>query len=79
MQRRDINLGIAAVLVASVCVGLGIWQLKRLGQRRARNAVIAARWALPPLELRNGTVPVDSIRQRRVIARGIFAFSAEQT
>src|SRR5213083_151416 len=44
VQRRDVTLAIAAVLIAVVCVGLGIWQVKRLGQRRARNAVVAARW-----------------------------------
>lgn len=79
MQRRVVNLAIGAVLVATVCVGLGTWQLKRLGQRRARNALVAARWALPLLELRGGAVPVDSVRQRRVRARGVYDFSAEQT
>ena len=77
MQRRDVTLAIAAVLVAAVCVGLGVWQLKRLGQRRARNAMIAARWALPPLDV-NGAVPADSARQRRVTARGVYDFAAEQ-
>ena len=78
MQRRDVTLGIAAVLVAAVCVGLGVWQLNRLGQRRARNAVTAARWALPPLQV-NGAVAADSARQRRVTARGVYDFAAEQT
>ncbi|HWC72850.1 MAG TPA: SURF1 family protein [Gemmatimonadales bacterium] len=78
MQRRDVTLVVAAVLVASGCVALGIWQLKRLGQRRARNAVLAARWALPPLELR-GAVPLDSVRQRHVTARGVYDFAREKT
>ncbi len=79
MQRRDVTLVTAAVLVAAGCVRLGIWQLSRLEQRRARNALVAARLALPPVELRDGTLPADSVRQRRVIARGVFDFSAEQT
>src|SRR6266576_3047987 len=58
---------------------MGIWQVKRLGQRRARNAVVAARWALPPLALGTGSVAADSARQRRVTARGVYDFSAEKT
>src|SRR5204862_4465353 len=72
-------VAIAAVLIAVVCVGMGIWQVKRLGQRRARNAVVAARWALPPLALGTGSVAADSARQRRVTARGVYDFSAERT
>lgn len=78
MQRRDVTLAIVAVLVAAVCVGAGIWQLDRLAQRRARNAGLAARLALPPLELRAGT-SADSARQRRVKARGVYDFTAERT
>ncbi|HKA59222.1 MAG TPA: SURF1 family protein, partial [Gemmatimonadales bacterium] len=85
MQRRDLMLAVAAVLAATVCVGAGIWQLRRLDQRRARNALIAARRALPPLELGSaggggrGGVAVDSVGQRRVTAHGAYDFSAEQT
>lgn len=78
MQRRDVTLAIVAVLVAALCVGAGIWQLDRLSQRRARNAGLAARLALPPLELRAGT-SADSARQRRVVARGVYDFAAERT
>lgn len=78
MQRRDVTLAIVAVLVAALCVGAGIWQLDRLSQRRARNAGLAARLALPPLELRAGT-SADSARQRRVVARGVYDFTAERT
>ena len=79
MQRRQVTLGVLAVVVAAVCVRLGIWQLDRLGQRRARNAALAARLALPPLEIRGGEVNVDSARQRRVVAHGVYDFAAEQT
>jgi len=78
VQRRDVTLAIVAVLVAALCVGAGIWQLDRLSQRRARNAGLAARLALPPLELRAGT-SADSARQRRVVARGVYDFTAERT
>ena len=78
MQRRDLVAATIAVLLAAGCVRLGIWQLRRLQQRRARNAVLAARMALPPLVLR-ANVSVDSARERRVVAHGRFDYSGEQT
>ena len=76
MQRRDVVAATIAVVLAAGCVRLGVWQLQRLAQRRARNAVLAARMALPPLAVR-GTLPLDSARERRVVARGAFDYSAE--
>ena len=78
MQRRDVTLGVVAILVATVCVLLGRWQLNRLAQRRARNSVLAARLALPPLPVRRD-VTADSARQRRVVTHGVYDFSAERT
>lgn len=78
MQRREVTLAIVAGVVAALCVTAGVWQLGRLEQRRARNATLAARLALPPLELRAGT-SADSARQRRVVARGVYDFAAERT
>jgi len=66
------------MLVATACVLLGRWQLNRLGQRRARNATLAARLALPPLAV-GRNVSADSARQRRVVARGVYDFAAERT
>jgi len=78
VQRRDVIAGLSALVVAATCVRLGIWQLDRLSQRRTRNAALADRLALPRLEVRAGTA-ADSARQRRVVARGIYDFSAERT
>lgn len=45
-------LGTVVVLVVvGVCVRLGLWQLDRLSQRKARNVVIAERMTSPVLEL----------------------------
>ena len=78
MQRRDVVAVVGAVLVAAGCVRLGIWQLDRLAQRRAGNVALAARLALPPLELQ-GAGPADSVWQRRVVAHGVYDFAAERT
>jgi surfeit locus 1 family protein len=78
LSRRDVVGAIVALAVAIVCVRLGIWQLDRLGQRRARNAVVAARLALPPIELRGREIPPDSARQRRIVARGVYDFARER-
>jgi surfeit locus 1 family protein len=73
-----VTLGVVAILVATVCVFLGKWQLDRLAQRRARNAVLAARLALPLAPVRRD-IPADSARQRRVVAQGVYDFTAERT
>ena len=77
LGRRDVLAALVALAIAIVCVRLGVWQLDRLGQRRARNAILAARLALPPLTVERGTSP-DSARQRRLIARGVYDFAHER-
>jgi len=79
VRRRDLGLAAIAVVVASLCVWAGFWQLDRLEQRRARNVALAARLALPPLEVRGRNITADSARQRRVTATGVYDFSAERT
>src|SRR5207302_9537258 len=49
LRPRDWGGALIALAAAALFVRLGIWQVHRLSQRRARNAVIAARRALPPL------------------------------
>jgi surfeit locus 1 family protein len=76
VRPRDAFGAVTALVIAAVCVRLGVWQLDRLAQRRARNAVLASRLALPPLVVGRATLP-DSARQRRLIARGVYDFSRE--
>ncbi|HXF72366.1 MAG TPA: SURF1 family protein [Actinomycetota bacterium] len=47
LARRVVPLHLAVVVVASTCVRLGFWQLDRLEQRRAFNALVRAREAMP--------------------------------
>ncbi|HLZ46245.1 MAG TPA: SURF1 family protein [Gemmatimonadales bacterium] len=78
MQRRDVKLAVLAVVIAAGCVSAGIWQLRRLAARRARNAAAEARLALPPLDVHRG-LTADSARGRRVQATGSYDFGAEHT
>lgn len=68
---------LVGLVVAAGCTRLGIWQLHRLGERRALNARLEARLALPALELESGVLkpPPDSLAYRRAIAHGVFAFA----
>lgn len=71
-------LGMSLALVAvALCIRLGFWQLSRLHQRQARNAIARTGWALPPVEI-DGTTQLDSVRDRRVRARGVYDFDHEQ-
>lgn len=58
-----------AVVVAGICIRLGVWQLDRLHQRRAANQEIARARALPAVPLNTSH---DSLAHRRVVARGTF-------
>ncbi len=69
---------VIASVIAIVCVGAGVWQIGRLGQRRATNALLAARLALPPIELRGQGISADSARQRRIVAQGVYDFDRER-
>ena len=78
-DRRDLIALVAALLVAGVCVRLGIWQLDRLHQRRAHNALVAAARARPELEIREDPhLSIDSLRDRRLHARGAYDYARER-
>jgi surfeit locus 1 family protein len=57
------------VVVAGICIRLGIWQLDRLQQRRAANEEISRIRSLPDVSL---AASHDSLAHRRVVARGTF-------
>ncbi len=63
------------VLVAVSFVRLGFWQLDRLRERHAYEALVAQRLAAPPsplTELLRSTAGDDALGFRRVIAEGTF-------
>jgi surfeit locus 1 family protein len=76
-RTRSILLVITALIIAAVCIRLGMWQLDRLDQRRAENARVAAGIAGAP-------IPMDAIggdssqsRAQRVELRGTYDFDHE--
>jgi surfeit locus 1 family protein len=68
---------VLAAAAAAVCVRLGVWQLDRLQQRRAANALVAAR--LDSAEVGPERLPADTalVRYRRVRLRGTYDFDHE--
>jgi surfeit locus 1 family protein len=76
-------LGAAFILAAcAMCVRLGFWQLDRLDQRRARNAVVLAGMRQAPRPLDAALVAEmrrdpQRLAYRRVVARGRYLPAAE--
>jgi surfeit locus 1 family protein len=71
MMRSRLLLIIAFLIVSAVCVRLGLWQLDRLHDRRARNAVAQAARSAPVVQL-TGVFADSSVINRRVRARGRY-------
>jgi surfeit locus 1 family protein len=74
---RNVLAGIAVLLLATLFVRLGVWQLDRLHQRRARNAAWTRALALPALPLdsaRWAAIDADAAAYlyRRVRVRGAY-------
>jgi surfeit locus 1 family protein len=78
LSKTKLRLFVAfAIIAAAACVRLGIWQLRRLGERRARNALIASRLdsaAVDPSALPRDTA---SARFRRVRVTGVPDYEHE--
>lgn len=77
MRRRRWPFALLALAIAAACIRLGVWQLHRLGERRARNVEIAAAREQPPVVLGGTPVAIDSVAQRRVRAAGRFDYDHE--
>jgi len=74
---RD-RVGLAGALAAAVvCLRLGFWQLDRLRERRGRNAAIRAARERPPLAV-TGPLTADSVRSRRLRARGVYDYAQQR-
>jgi len=71
-------LATVAVLLGTLfMLGLGIWQIDRLQQRRAANAQIMARMNQPALNLAGGALDPETSDLRRATVRGAFDYEQE--
>jgi surfeit locus 1 family protein len=66
-----------ALVIAAICVRLGIWQLHRLEERKARNAVLGARIGAPPINVRELPADTSEARYRRVRVTGVPDYAHE--
>ena len=74
-SRREVKLFVVAVVVAVGCVGLGIWQLARLQQKRDFNQAVERGLAAPAVPIERLLAHADdptSIRYRPAEAIGTF-------
>ena len=78
MPRRTLLFALVALVAAAVCVRLGFWQLARLHERRAMNAVVAGRLRMPEATSL-AALPADTgqARFRRVRLRGRYDYAHE--
>ena len=63
-------LSVVAVSLTAVFIALGMWQLRRLAERRRANTVLAARRAAPEVELDSLPGDTAAAHFRRVHVRG---------
>jgi surfeit locus 1 family protein len=73
MRPRMLVFAALALAGAALFVRLGFWQLDRLGERRARNAILAARIGAPPAPWSDTT----AVRYRRVRLSGTPDYERE--
>jgi len=78
-SRRWLLPTLLVVLIAAIMVRLGIWQLDRLEQRRARNAQVTEMRQQPPLALDADAVVLDleAMEYRQVEVTGAYDFDGE--
>lgn len=60
------------LLVAVICVRLGFWQIRRLGEKRARNAATIERMSQAPIQLSSFSNDTAGLIFRRVTLNGSY-------
>jgi surfeit locus 1 family protein len=75
MRVREYVLIVVAIVAAVVCTRLGIWQLHRLQERKARNAMVASRLNEAPVSLAQLPRDTGALRYRRVPVKGVYDYA----
>ena len=77
VSRRWLLLSILVLVGVIVMGSLGVWQVRRLGERRALNEDIQARLAMAVIELTDAIVDPAALNYRHVRVHGTFDPSQE--
>ncbi len=78
MKARVVLFGVLTAVAAGVCVRLGIWQLDRLEERRAKNALVLQRGSDAPISMETLRRQDTSVTHwQRVTVRGVADYDAE--
>jgi surfeit locus 1 family protein len=72
MRPRAAIIAIVALVLASACVRLGLWQLGRWQEKRRANGALGAALAAPAAPLRGAADAAAGSAPRRVRARGAY-------
>lgn len=76
VRRATVFFTLVALAVSVACIRLGFWQLERLRERRAANALVTSRLSEAPTPLR-GMTATSGVRFRRATATGTYDFANE--
>jgi len=83
LSRRWIGFALFVILLASICVRLGFWQIHRLEHRLAQNKVITAHFKAGPVALGAALPPGqtvdDALEWTRVTATGTYDLKHQVT
>jgi cytochrome oxidase assembly protein ShyY1 len=71
-RSRRVIVVVVAVVVATTCVNLGLWQLRRLDERRALNAMILDRRSARRVSIAGAEGNPDGDPYRSATARGTY-------
>jgi len=77
MRARNVTAGVLALIAAALFVRLGVWQMHRLAERRAKNALLAERLNAAPAPLSSVSLDTASARFRRVTVSGNLDYEHE--
>ncbi|HEX3534506.1 MAG TPA: SURF1 family protein, partial [Gemmatimonadaceae bacterium] len=77
MNLKKVILSILAISFAAVSISLGFWQLRRLGERRAANALLASRRFAPEVALDSLPADTATAHFRRARVRGVYDYPSE--
>jgi surfeit locus 1 family protein len=77
VSRRSLAFLVFAIVISAICVRLGFWQLHRLSERQARNAMLSTRLGAVPRPAFEAMGDSSNAQFLRATARGTYDFENE--